>query len=97
MNAAASKFTVRIAPVLPGDFGPSGFAVYPKGSYHSKVVVDGDVVEAIGPIEVSVEHEYTDEGRETIEIAQRLVRLPCGFEGMVCWTDFNGRSGFQPV
>ena len=97
MDATAPKFTVRIAPVLPGDFGPSGFAVYPTGSYHSKVVVDGDVVEAIGPIEVSLEHEYTDEGRETIEIAYRKVRLACGFEGTVCWTDFNGRSGFEAV
>lgn len=96
------KFKCVIPPVKPGDFGPCAFAVWNDAAVplpgDVREVRDGDVVEAIGEIEISVEYEYTDEGREEIELAYRKVRMADGFEGTVCWTEVgSGGCGFVPM
>lgn len=91
MNDAAPKFTVRIAPVLPGDFGPSGYAVWADDYRSHTAVRNGDVVEAIGEVRVEVEGAPDD----LYELEYRKVRTSSGFEGTVCWHDFDGRSGFE--
>lgn len=92
----SNKFALVLPSVKPGDFGPTGYAVYGVDwRAESRVVGDGDVVEALAEVEYTQEREYTDEGMEIYEIAHRMVRLADGFEGHVCWHDFNGHSGFR--
>ncbi len=96
MNNAA-KFTLVLPAVKPGDFGPSGFAVYSDDYSTSRLIADGAVVEAVGEVRTEREYEYTCDGREEYVLAYRKVRLSDGFVGEVCWHDFNGRDGFRPV
>jgi hypothetical protein len=90
-------YVVHIAPVAKGDFGPSGYAVWSDDYITSRVVENGDVVEAIGPIETSYEEDYTDNGLEKTELSYRKVRLEDGFEGMVGWHEYDDRSGFEKL
>lgn len=93
MNDTAPKFKVHVAPVLPGDFGPCAYAVWSADYKSSTVVVDGDVVEAVGEVEVCTEGAYDD----MYELEYRVIRTAAGFVGKVCWSAFNGRSGFEAV
>lgn len=83
----AIKFKLHIAPIKPGDFGPIGYAVYsPTGLVGTVIIYDGAIVEPIGPITVDGEG-----------IAFRTVRLESGWTGRVCWHEFDGWTGFEPV
>lgn len=98
MNNIAAKFVLVLPAVKPGDFGPCGLAVYGDDYKDSRLVRDGDVVEAIGEVEVSEERDYDDEGcLQITELGYRKVRLADGFEGTMCWSDFDGRSGMKAV
>ena len=98
MTNATAKFRLHIAPVLPGDFGPVGYAVFALNHVGVVTIKDGAVVEALGEVEVSVEHEFDDEGgRFDVELGYRKVRTEDGFEGTVCWHEFDGRSGFEAI
>ncbi len=92
MNNTA-KFSLVLPAVKPGDFGPSGFAVWSEDYKSSEVVRDGDVVEALGEVRVETEGAYDD----MYEIGYRLVRTTTGFVGTVCWHDYNGHDGFRPA
>ncbi len=91
MTNAAAKFIVRIPAAKPGDFGPSGYAVWAEDYKSSVAVVDGDLVETLGDVRVETEGSYDDKH----EIAYRKVRTSSGFVGTVCWRDYDGRSGFE--
>lgn len=96
MNASTPKFVLVLPPVKPGDFGPSGLAVYSADYKDSRIVKDGDVVEAIGEPEISEERDFDDEGfLQITELEYRKVRLADGFEGTMCWSEFDGRSGMK--
>jgi hypothetical protein len=84
----ATKFKLTLASVKPGDFGPSGYAVYNE-KCECVVIRSGSVVEAIGDVTVGRDHGDN--------ISFRMIRTSSGFEGLVCWVEFDGRSGFEPV
>jgi len=94
MTNASAKFKAHLAPVKPGDFGPIAYAVWGDDILlGSETVRDGDVVEALGPVEVCTEGAYDD----MYEVAYRVVRLADGFVGKVCWSEYDGRSGFEAI
>lgn len=98
MNKSSGSFVLVLAPVKPGDFGPSGLAVYSDDYKDSRLIKNGDVVEAIGEIRTERERDYDeDDSVYYTTIAYRRVRLQDGFEGTTTWFDFNGDSGFKPV
>ena len=89
----ALKFKLHVPAVKPGDFGPCGYAVFASDHVGIITIKNGAIVEALGEVRIEVEGAPDD----LYEIEYRKVRTSCGFEGTVCWNDFDGRSGFEPV
>ena len=89
----AKLFRLHVAAIKPGDFGPCAYAVWASDYKSSVTVADGAIVEAIGPVETSVEGDYDDR----YELQYRNVRTSDGFEGMVCWHEYAGHSGFEAL
>ena len=90
----AAKFILRIPAAKPGDFVPSGFAVYDEKA-ESVIVKDGDVIEAVGEPYTDVEDRGTE---DECVITYRRVRTSDGFEGNVVWCVYDGtHSGFEVV
>jgi hypothetical protein len=88
------KFKLHVAAVKPGDFGPCGLAVWsPTGLVGTVTIYDGAIVEAMGPVDVCTEGAYDDK----YEVAYRCVRTESGWVGRVCWSEYDGRSGFEAV
>ena len=75
----------------------SGFAVWGKSNaagLSGETVKDGDLVEVIGDIKISVEDAGTE---DEYEIAYRLVKLQSGFVGEVLWQMYDGSAGFVEI
>jgi hypothetical protein len=84
----SNAFRLHVRTVKPGDFGPSGFAVW-SDYPNCEVIKDGAIVEALGPL-------MTDHGPGE---DYRRVRTADGFEGNVIWFPYSieDGSGFEEV
>ena len=81
----SNKFRLHVPAVKPGDFGPSGLAVYSEQG-QCVVIRDGALVTSLGP----VWDETEDAGlADECVISYRKVRTEDGFEGTVCWCGFE--------
>ncbi len=85
------RFKLHIPAVKPGDFGPSGFAVWCHSS--TEMLHDGDIIEADGDIVTCNEGSYDEE----YMVSYRQVRTLAGYVGTVIWSDFDGRIGFEAL
>lgn len=80
-------YRLHVPAVKPGDFGPCALGVVSEaGLAGTHYIKDGSIVEAIGPI--------TTDGEG---VSFRAVRTESGLTGRVCWSHFDGRSGFERI
>lgn len=95
--AATTSFVYRANPRARGSFRLACWRDSP--GFESVVLDDGDVVEPLGDVEVALEREVDEEGMRCFrEVQYRRVRLASGFEGTVCWYEWDAElGGFVPA
>lgn len=83
-----AKFVLRLAPILPGNFGPTAYSVWSADYSATSTVRDGEVVEQLEQPYIVIEDKNTDDEYSYLCCK---VRLADGFFGTTIW------YGFEPV